>query len=53
MPLSFAASRATEPAAEFAVPGHWTFSKDAPIQLSIIDTEEQIGRLIPFLDNMV
>ncbi len=33
--------------------GHWTFSKDAPIQLSIIDTEEQIGRLIPFLDNMV
>ncbi len=33
--------------------GHWTFSKDAPIQLSIIDTEEQIGKLIPFLDGMV
>lgn len=33
--------------------GHWTFSKDAPIQLSIIDTEEQIGRLLPFLDAMV
>jgi uncharacterized protein len=33
--------------------GHWTFSKDAPIQLSIIDTEEQINKLIPFLDRMV
>lgn len=33
--------------------GHWNFSKDAPIQLSIIDTEEQIARLIPFLDAMV
>jgi PII-like signaling protein len=33
--------------------GHWTFSKDAPIQLSIIDTQEQIARLIPFLDAMV
>ena len=33
--------------------GHWTFSKDAPIQLSIIDTEEQIGRLLPFLETMV
>ena len=33
--------------------GHWTFSKDAPIQLSIIDTEEQIARLLPFLDAMV
>ena len=33
--------------------GHWTFSKDAPIQLSIIDTDEQIARLIPFLDAMV
>ncbi len=33
--------------------GHWTFSKDAPIQLSIIDTEEQIARLLPFLDTMV
>lgn len=33
--------------------GHWTFSKDAPIQLSIVDTEPQIARLIPFLDSMV
>jgi len=33
--------------------GHWSFSKDAPIQLSIIDTEEQIRRLIPFLDEAV
>jgi hypothetical protein len=33
--------------------GHWSFSKDAPIQLSIIDTEEQIARLIPFLDAVV
>jgi PII-like signaling protein len=33
--------------------GHWSWSKDAPIQLSIIDTEEQISRLIPFLDAMV
>lgn len=29
------------------------FSKDAPIQLSIVDTEEQIARLIPFLDAVV
>jgi len=33
--------------------GHWTFSKDAPIQLSIIDTEEKIAKLLPFLDSMV
>jgi PII-like signaling protein len=33
--------------------GHWSFSKDAPIQMSIIDTEEQIGKLIPYLDAMV
>lgn len=33
--------------------GHWGFSKDAPIQVSIIDTEEKITTLIPFLDNMV
>ncbi len=32
---------------------HWTFSKDAPIMCSIIDTEEQIGKLIPHLDKMV
>ena len=29
------------------------FSKDAPIQISIIDTEEQIAKLIPFLDSVV
>lgn len=33
--------------------GHWSFSKDAPIQLSIVDTEEQIARLLPFLDEVV
>ncbi|MDR3742001.1 MAG: DUF190 domain-containing protein [Terracidiphilus sp.] len=33
--------------------GHWTFSKDAPIQLSVIDTDAQIARLLPFLDDMV
>ncbi len=33
--------------------GHWAFSKDAPIQLSIVDTEEQIARLLPFLGTMV
>ena len=32
---------------------HWTFSRDAPIMLSIVDTEEQINKLIPHLDTMV
>jgi PII-like signaling protein len=32
---------------------HWSFSKDAPIQMSIIDTEERIAALVPFLDEMV
>ena len=32
---------------------HWPLSKDAPIQMSIVDTEEKIARLIPFLDAMV
>jgi len=32
---------------------HWTFSKDAPIMLSIVDSEEQIQRLVPHLDEMV
>lgn len=32
---------------------HWHFSKDAPIQLSVIDTEEQIAKLIPHLDIMI
>jgi uncharacterized protein len=31
----------------------WTFSKDAPIIVSVIDTEEQINKLIPHLDTMV
>ena len=31
----------------------WTFSKDAPIVLNIIDTEEQIANLVPHLDAMV
>ena len=31
----------------------WNLSKDAPNQLSIVDTEEQIARLIPYLDTMV
>jgi uncharacterized protein len=33
--------------------GHWSFSKDAPIQLSIIDTEERLAALIPFLDETI
>lgn len=33
--------------------GHWSFSKDAPIQVSIIDTEERLAALIPFLDEAV
>jgi PII-like signaling protein len=33
--------------------GHWNFSKDAPIQLTIIDTDEQIARLLPSIDEMV
>ena len=32
---------------------HWRISKDAPIQVSIIDTEEQIAKLLPFLDGVV
>jgi PII-like signaling protein len=32
---------------------HWTFSKDAPIMLTVIDTEEHIKKLIPHLDSMV
>ncbi len=32
---------------------HWTLSKDAPIQVSIIDREEQINKLLPHLDIMV
>jgi len=32
---------------------HWPRSKDAPIQMSIIGTEEQVVKLTPFLDAMV
>lgn len=32
---------------------HWSFSKDAPIQMTIIGSDEQIGNLIPALDEMV
>ena len=32
---------------------HWKFSQDAPIMLSVIDTPEQIARLLPHLDEMV
>ncbi len=32
---------------------HWTFSSDAPIMISIIDTEEKIAGLVPHLDAMV
>ncbi len=34
-------------------PSYWSFSKDAPIQISIIDTEKRIAALLPFLDVMV
>jgi uncharacterized protein len=32
---------------------HFTFSKDAPIMLTVIDSEDQIKKLIPHLDTMV
>jgi hypothetical protein len=32
---------------------YWTLSKDAPIMLSIVDTEDQINKLLPYLDGMV
>jgi PII-like signaling protein len=32
---------------------YWKFSKDAPIMLTIIDSEEQIEKLLPHLDEMV
>jgi uncharacterized protein len=31
----------------------WKLSRDAPIMVSIIDTEEQIAKLLPHLDAMV
>jgi PII-like signaling protein len=30
-----------------------SFSKDAPVMVSVIDTEEQIQKLIPYLDEMI
>jgi PII-like signaling protein len=32
---------------------HWIFSSDAPIMVSILDTEERIAGLLPHLDAMV
>jgi uncharacterized protein len=32
---------------------YWTFSRDAPIMVTIIDTKERIARLLPHLDEMV
>jgi hypothetical protein len=32
---------------------HWPHRQDAPLQMSIIDTEEQIAKLTPSLDAMV
>ena len=32
---------------------HWKFSKDAPILLTVLDTEEQIAKLVPYLDEMI
>jgi PII-like signaling protein len=31
----------------------WKLSRDAPMMLSVIDTEDQIAKLIPHLDTMV
>ena len=33
--------------------GHWKFSRDAPIQLTVIDKDDQIEKLLPHLDAMV
>ncbi len=32
---------------------HWKLSQDAPIMLSVIDRQEQIAKLVPYLDEMV
>ena len=32
---------------------HWVLSRDAPIMVSVVDTEEQIAKLLPHLDGMV
>lgn len=31
----------------------WLFSKDAPIMISVIDKEDAVQKLVPFLDEMV
>jgi uncharacterized protein len=31
----------------------WPLSKDAPIKMSVIGTEEQVGKLLPCLDALV
>ena len=31
----------------------WSFSKDAPIMVSVIDRDDAIQKLVPFLDEMV
>lgn len=32
---------------------HFSFSHDAPVMVSVIDSEEKIQKLLPFLDEMV
>jgi PII-like signaling protein len=34
-------------------PSPWKLSRDAPMMVSVIETEEQIARLLPHLDAMV
>jgi len=34
-------------------PHHLSFSHDAPVMVSVIDTEDKIQKLIPLLDEMV
>jgi uncharacterized protein len=34
-------------------PHHLSFSHDAPLMVSVIDSEEKIQELLPFLDKMV
>ncbi len=34
-------------------PHHLSFSHDAPLMVSVIDSEENIQKLLPFLDEMV
>ena len=34
-------------------PHHLSFSHDAPVMVSVIDSDDKIKRLLPFLDEMV